>query len=68
MDNNRINDELSLDDLENITGGVPKTGQNAPQAQLSRIACINCGEVCMVDLRKSSYVCPACRTLNKISG
>lgn len=66
---NRINDELSLDELEQIVGGKPKmvaSQKNAPQ--LTRIACPNCGEICMVNLEASSYVCPACKKTNYIVG
>lgn len=67
MSNDKLNDEMTLDELEQVTGGAPKM-LKASEAQLTRLACRNCGEICMVDLRRSSYICPACRMKNIISG
>lgn len=55
--------ELSLDELENIVGGYKKE-----KAQLSRMACEHCGEICMVDLMKPSFTCAGCKKFNYISG
>lgn len=69
MDNNRKSDELSLDELEQVIGGKMlerKVGKNEPQ--LTRVACPKCGEICMVDLAKSSYLCPVCKKTNYIVG
>lgn len=53
MSDNMISDDsLSLDELELISGGVPKS-HAAAEAQLTRVACPHCSSVCMVDLRKS---------------
>lgn len=68
MSDNMISDDsLSLDELELISGGVPKS-HAAAEAQLTRVACPHCSSVCMVDLRKSSYVCIYCKKTNLISG
>lgn len=55
-------DQLELDELENIVGGV-QAG-----AQYTKIACGFCENICMVNLKKSSFICPRCKKENIIAG
>lgn len=58
----KADDQLELDELENIVGGV-QAG-----AQYTKMACGFCENICMVDLRKSSFICPRCKKENFMAG
>ncbi len=56
--------ELSMDDLDQVNGGLG----NAPY--IMRIACQydDCKKIFPIDIRKNSVMCPYCKRPNTFSG
>lgn len=57
--NNQNKDNLSLDELEKITGGV-QFRYKAQEEQLMRISCPFCADIIEVNVQLSSVKCPSC--------
>ncbi len=69
--NDQLNEALSMEELEGVTGGVTMKGRTmkhrSEAPNYMDIYC-TCGTINKVDINKYTFVCSKCHRLQEISG